>query len=480
VEDYEEALGASLPYSRESAEGFACTLGIPTNETFLRKNEEVRQWLFTPRRGQAAPADIAPILYYSGHGTDSGPQFNDGQVAEASEVLLGSNVVVTVFDSCRVLSGFQDWQRAFSGLHYLLGFTADIDQSPLRGPYFASRLLEGLSFPQAWIKAATETRASAWRTLRAVVGTVQPADEGWPPGLPIRMSEPLNFISRSEDTAPPIPAFLEALELDSVHLFRAERVAAEDWRSKLAEWFGMEGAEATSRDRYLQLRRGRSALDIFEESHSFWWEKEPPHPVRLFEAQPLPVEKEFGDERSDPRLLLNSLGFDSYQLGEPWETFTTETHQAQAGSGSMSFKAARHQEFPLSLEGLPVLGPGARLRFSFDSGGLSEVFLFTRKPSMDRKVGVISKKTAEGCLFAEAFNKVREGVNIERWCLGYYASPPRERQDFLVPVYAFEGTITTDRLQRLRFVRYVQAVQEEEYEDLPASSIFKRLPRVFA
>jgi hypothetical protein len=480
VEDYEDFLGASLPYSQESAEGFACVLGIPASDVFLRTEGEVRQSLFMPPGvGQIAPVDIAPVLYYSGHGTDKGPQFNDGQVAEAREVFLGRNVVATVLDSCRVLSGFEEWKRAFSGMQYLLGFTVDVDQSQFRGPYFAGWLLEDLSFPQAWRKAATETKASAWMTLRAFLGTVEPADEGWPLGLPIRVgSAQLNFISRSEDTSPPIPASPADLSSDSIGLFRIERAVDLDWRSKLSGWFGLDGVEAIPRDRHLQLRTRKSSLEIFEESHSFWWEKRSRHPVRLFEVQPSPVEAGLSDERSHPELILNHLGLDAYRLEEPWETFTTESHQTQDSSESLSFHVARHQEFPLSLEGLPVLGPGARLRFSFDSSGLKEAFLFARKPSMEREVGILSKEIAKDRLL-EAFNRVGEGVRIERWCLGYYALPPRESQDFLVPVYAFEGTITTDRLQGIRFVRYVQAVKDKDLKDLPEGSIFKRLPRVF-
>jgi len=43
--------------------------------------------------------------------------------------------------------------------------------------------------------------------------------------------------------------------------------------------------------------------------------------------------------------------------------------------------------------------------------------------------------------------------------LGYYALPPRESQGALIPVYAFDGTVSTKALERNDFRRYVVAVQ---------------------
>jgi hypothetical protein len=71
-------------------------------------------------------------------------------------------------------------------------------------------------------------------------------------------------------------------------------------------------------------------------------------------------------------------------------------------------------------------------------------------------------------------------VVFHRARLGYYALPPRESQGCLIPVYAFDGTVSTRQLRRYDFVRYVVAARFTPRDLKETGSVFRPFGPVFS
>ena len=112
-------------------------------------------------------ADNVDIVFFSGHGSSSGPLFgrddrDDGR-ARPSEIELGDRQCEwIIFDACEVLksSTRTNWQKIFKGLHYILGFHTTCHDKSNRGKKFAQRLNSGYTVRTSWIKACKETEGS--------------------------------------------------------------------------------------------------------------------------------------------------------------------------------------------------------------------------------------------------------------------------------------------------------------------------------
>ena len=124
-------------------------------------------------------ADNVDIVFFSGHGSRSGPFFGradrDDGTAGYSEIRLGNrNCEWVIFDACQVLDNsdgkvFSRWEQIFKGLHYVLGFVSTTSDSSSRGKKFAKHLNDGYTVRNAWKKACQETEGSGvtWGYLRA-------------------------------------------------------------------------------------------------------------------------------------------------------------------------------------------------------------------------------------------------------------------------------------------------------------------------
>jgi hypothetical protein len=125
------------------------------------------------------------------------------------------------------------------------------------------------------------------------------------------------------------------------------------------------------------------------------------------------------------------------------------------------------------LDGLPVLGPGAKVQVTLGAdSSLLECFRFWREPRETRTLAIIGLEEATRRLRDDpAYRELPNGrsrVVFDDVRLGYLGLPPRELQGYLFPVYAFRGTVSTPELERYDHTRYVIAV------DIPPEQI-KRL-----
>lgn len=490
VEDYNRQQ-VSLSLSQEAAGGFAKEMGFAS--IFEMTDNELDEELFMPgSNGDPAPVDRAPILYYSGHGTENGPLLNDGNVAEFQEIVLGKGALsVAVFDCCRMLQPerFGQWKRSFVRLHYLLGMTGDVSQSADRGRIFASYLLGNpertkKTIPEAWQSACIETGARRWSALRALPEDGSSDEKFWPIEGPLGpASDRTRFVYRSESTPRPAIGSEEAKARSEVRLLRTFKPDRAIERLKnLAEFVEVGFQEVLPRKGSRTVIGDRGSVEIYEESNSLWAvRRRRSAEGELWRAAggPRLSRREILEEAVTAR-FLQRVEHQGYRLSDPWEAFTLEIRENREGSQSAPSQTARHLDYRLFWEDLPVFGPGAQVRVTAEDD-VTELLRLSRRPADEGKLPILTADEAyELLLESSEFKALRRRVFRIRWCLGYYSLPPRAPQDCLIPVYAFEGVCSTRALRDHHFVRYVQAVRAAVREhEFPVDSVLRTTPTVF-
>jgi len=146
---------------------------------------------------------------------------------------------------------------------------------------------------------------------------------------------------------------------------------------------------------------------------------------------------------------------------------------------------ALHVNYRFSLDGLPVLGPGAKIQVTYgDRGKVVEFYKFWRLPKAERELDLLPPEAALELLRRDpAFADLREGearVVFHRARLAHYALPPRESQGCLIPVYAFDGTVSTAQLERYDFVRYVVGVRFTAEDAKQVGAVFRSSSPLFS
>ena len=128
-------------------------------------------------------ADDVDIVYFAGHGSPNSILFgidthNNGTTGSTSMRLGDNDCEWIVLDACQCLDETHRlaWQATFRGLHYILGFHTNADDSRNRGKYFARRLNRGKTVRKAWIRACKLTapdrlRLAYYRAEDTRIGT---------------------------------------------------------------------------------------------------------------------------------------------------------------------------------------------------------------------------------------------------------------------------------------------------------------------
>lgn len=137
-------------------------------------------------------ADNVDIVFFSGHGSSSGPSFGrtdrDDGTARHTDMRLGDRQNEwLICDACEVLrhdggAVFGRWGwPVFKGLHYILGFHTTCSDSGSRGRKFAEKLNAGYTVREAWIRACKETEGSGtwWAYLRADQSGTNTYNDHW-------------------------------------------------------------------------------------------------------------------------------------------------------------------------------------------------------------------------------------------------------------------------------------------------------------
>jgi hypothetical protein len=254
--------------------------------------------------------------------------------------------------------------------------------------------------------------------------------------------------------------------------------------AKLAELHGMKGKSQDAGSQII-FRDRRATLEVFRASDSIRWSTLLNGSTEVNgngRAPALPDDKTarqgavaFLRERKVP---TRGAAVDSITHG----MFA----RAERGKGTVAEQPiAVHVNYRYELDGLPVLGPGAKIQVTYaDRKGPAEMYSFWRTPKADGELELLPSQAVLELLRRDPdFAELREGeakVVYRNPRLGYYALPPRESQGALIPVYAFDGSVSTRAFERYDFTRYVVAVSYTPEEAKQVGAAFRGAGPVFS
>lgn len=465
VNDYKNR-DASSPTSPDCAGKFVRVMGQDFQEY---SEDRAFDALFQGTPQSPPEINTFDFVYFAGHGGDDGPIFNrldknDGVVQfNESDVDLGGSLRIAVFDCCRALKRGELWRKRFNGLRWLLGFPDDMQPSETRGEKFAKHLLDGRTINEAWKRAVKETDQTApYASVRALESDSGEIPEDLLSGLPARTA-PRFFISSVERVEPP----------SEVKLYE---VGPPGWTGEslknICERLVVPGSPQEETEDF--YRFGAGALDVFRASDSLWWMRARLRRVLFGEAPTLPPPNEAIAQ------ALSFLGEKQFLPGAPWRIWTTRTvevHQDAAESRRKEILTARHVHVIYHLDGLPVVGPGAKTCVSFESEKVDAFHQFWQRPIPVGSINIIDAEQAKEALAEdETFRQVKDRLQLGDPQLGYYALPARQRPDYLLPVWIISGKVAAVLASEVeyRFVRYVRAAATipEAVRDKLTGSVF--------
>jgi hypothetical protein len=229
----------------------------------------------------------------------------------------------------------------------------------------------------------------------------------------------------------------------------------------LAERFGVSGEVRDAHARLI-VSDARSTLEVFMASDSLRWGMI--HTLTSEEdgADGLPDDDE---AKTIASVFLKSRGI-SLADTEPHSVMSAITwrHSPDSKSKPERRKVSLQINYAYTLDGLRVFGPGAKAQVTVGGKGrVMECYQFWRRPQRDGEHDVLSGDAVVELLRRDPmFRQLKSGeatVTFRSARLGYYALTPREYQRALIPVYAFDGTVSTPLMPRYDFVRYVVATR---------------------
>jgi hypothetical protein len=224
------------------------------------------------------------------------------------------------------------------------------------------------------------------------------------------------------------------------------------------------------------VEEGSHVLETYKESESIWygdmsklWEEtsEPMDTKKALGVEgKAKVEKAAGNRAEEFLKKNDLLPKEAYYTGSE-ETESAELKPGEREVGETVVTGVQ-TNFGFKLDNIPVVGPGARISVNFGSDGeVVGLFKAWRGIEKDKDISSIPPKEAlekfqNSTVFAELGEDSK--VSIKKFYLGYYALPALEPQDYLLPVYVFEGETETPYL-KTDFVLFVPAISIEELKN---------------
>lgn len=251
----------------------------------------------------------------------------------------------------------------------------------------------------------------------------------------------------------------------------------------LSRTFGITGTTSNLGDTY-QVREQSKILTVYPFSDSFWY-----YDADLFANEDILHSRNLPDPKS-ARVLANEF-LERNNLLQPnarltfhsYSTVTSEKINERPNIKTVKSRLIKtkidrvkeynteiHLHYHYSLDNLPVYGPGAKTRVSFvDQQTVSGLYHFWRNPIQTQEKRRLLHPELALELFSRnpRFAQLKESsaqVVISEMGYGYYALPPREIQNYLLPVYVFHGTVKTKALPSYEFTLYMVSVRYTENE----------------
>ena len=211
----------------------------------------------------------------------------------------------------------------------------------------------------------------------------------------------------------------------------------------------------------LTFKEKKFDFEVYKASDSFWMtNRELAFSETLPRGAELPKEDEAADKA---REYLEKHYVDMTYVKFQSVTHTEVVHDGPDKKEIDSQKTAVNVNFSFDMDGIPVVGPGAKIQVSFcDRDLVSQVYYFWRDAKIaDEMDSILPDNALEKFMKDPQFIRLDErssSVKIHEMNLNYFAMPPFEFQRFLIPVYTIKGTVSTKHLERYDFNTHVVAV----------------------
>lgn len=268
---------------------------------------------------------------------------------------------------------------------------------------------------------------------------------------------------------------------------------------ELSHSLGFSSVKTEFGREYIYNQQGPLQLRLYTASDSFLFFN------RDLVSSTIPDMKILGSKEAKLRAveLIKSQGLLCNGTQEAFQTFYsgagyTVAQTAEAGSAkggdwvisdeSEPYKTEIRAHFGYLLNGLPVFGPGAKTIISNVGEALSEEIHFWRNPGeivSEREIIAPDTAISRLCKDSQFLNVMKlhkkyPGQSSGRFYddveLGYYATPPSNKQRFYIPVYKIRGTFESrikrcnampgkineaDNTFRYDFVHFVSAMHDD-------------------
>lgn len=125
---------------------------------------------------------------------------------------------------------------------------------------------------------------------------------------------------------------------------------------------------------------------------------------------------------------------------------------------SESFVTNQHINMPLSVDGIPLHGGGAKVRVYLVKGGeMAGLTNGVGKLKKDKQVPIITPDEAIDALKENGY----KNMTIDSLELAYEVLPPEENESFVYPAYIFKGVLHGPEGDNVSFYTNVPAVRKE-------------------
>jgi len=243
--------------------------------------------------------------------------------------------------------------------------------------------------------------------------------------------------------------------------------APPDWQpdavSDLARQFDVTG-EVVDRGLWFVLSNGRSALEVYQASHSY-----------RFSRLDIDAEARDGDTQEVERERALAIAERMVQTMAPdesrWDVNSVTNQEvliAERDAKEPRLSVTGLQvNYTFSLGDLPLLGPGAKMQVAVGpTGDVTGAYRFWREPNATETASTIPQDVAlerfsRSNLFADLSDETAR-AEVTEVRLGYFSMPPTEIQAALVPAYEVRGVLATEMHPHYEFVSYVAALEMDE------------------
>lgn len=201
-------------------------------------------------------------------------------------------------------------------------------------------------------------------------------------------------------------------------------------------------------------------LELFRASDSIWWEHN-----RLAYRELVPENSKLPEKNvaiTQSEKYIQKFNVDAKHSKYSHISYSKLIKFNKKSQKKEKWNTEINVNYLFKLNGFPVEGPGAKMQASFvERKKLCEFYFFWRDPKKDTKLPILNPdKALEIFCKDAAFRQLsasNASVKIHAIEFVYYALPPLEIQNYYLPAYKIDGTVTTQYHEH-HFANYLFAI----------------------